>query len=528
MAGSDRHNRDGESLLPLQKAPMAHWEKALAILAVCAALCLGTLNLAVPSLWHDELVHVFVARSIVETWRPCLPSGNICGSAPLYNAVLAGVIAVFGDGEGAVRMPSVLLAAATVMLTFLLVRSLLGRPTALVAAFALALSPWSVAWSRQARFYALQGTVYLVTLWLVWRLFASERVKAKLWLAIGAGVTYVCAILTSLHSVLFLATVGSYALFIGLYEKRGRYVWALVCCAVAVAAGLTMLGYYLFLPTADSLAIFKEAGIGTKLTDPVRGDRFYYVRWLWQNLSAGVFVLALVGFVLMLWHEGRRGLFVALAFWAPVLVLTFLIAYRRPRFMYFTFPFYVTAFSYGLVRLARFLPTARRSWLRAGLAVLIAVFLGRLALSAAYLTRDSMRVARGAHVTLARRHPQWREPCRYVRQRLHDGTAVLATTFIPVLYYVGRVDDWYPSRCIPWENWETGREGLKGVRDLEAFVAKHPKGYFLAEWWRFDVFPEIAEDRAWVQTHMRRIEEGSSVDVTLYAWGMDAEDAERE
>jgi hypothetical protein len=184
--------------------------------------------------------------------------------------------------------------------------------------------------------------------------------------------------------------------------------------------------------------------------------------------------------------------------------------------------------------MARFIATARRSCGRGGLAparwrVAVAfplvLVLGRLALSAAYLTRDSIHTARGADSTLATRHPQWRRPCLYVREHLSDDTAVIATTYIPVFHYVRRVDDWYPSRCIPWEVDETGLPGLRNVPALEAFVAAHPKGYFVAEWWRFDVYPELAPDRTWVQTHMKRVDEASSADVTLYAWGMDVPDS---
>ena len=115
-----------------------------------------------------------------------------------------------------------------------------------------------------------------------------------------------------------------------------------------------------------------------------------------------------------------------------------------------------------------------------------------------------------------------RAPCRYVRERLADDVAVIATTYVPVLYYVGCIDDWYPSEHFPQEVWETGSEGIRNVAELEAFVAGHPKGYYLAEWWRLnaDVFPQLAADRAWVLEHMTRIDAASSDDVTVYAWGM--------
>ncbi|HOZ47156.1 MAG TPA: glycosyltransferase family 39 protein [Candidatus Hydrogenedentes bacterium] len=503
--------------------PVTRGEWRLLVVAAALAFILGALNLAKPSLWHDELVHVFVAKSVATCGRALLPSGDPIASAPLYHALLAPVVRLFGDGEFAMRFPSVLLATVNVFLAFFTVRPLLGRATALVTAFALALSPWSVAWSREARFYTLQQTAYLCMILITQCLVTKRRASTLAACGVGALCVYLCGIAISLHSVLFLAPLGTYAFLAFVSTRRIRSRWMLYGLAVGAIGAATMMGYYLFLPRADSLAIFKEAGLGGTRVDPLRASHLYYLDWLGRNLSVGFLALALIGYAGMIIRERRRGLFAALAFWAPVLCLSFLVSYRRPRFMYFAFPFYVAAFSYGLVMLCGFLPRMRRSWKHAAAGLLVLAFLGRLAVSAVYLVGDSVDAARGADTTLARRHPQWREPCRYVRERLDPDTAVLTTTYLPVLYYVGRVDNWYPSKWLPQEVGETGLEGLHDVAAIEAFVAEHPKGYFIAEWWRFDVvdvFPQIADDNAWVRANMTRIDEASSKDVTVYAWGM--------
>ncbi len=514
----------------------ARLEWAVLLCAVICALVLGSANLGTPSLWHDELFQVFIAKNIVEEGKPTLPSGRYSASAPLLSAILAGSSIVFGDNEFGYRFPSVLFGCLNVVLTFLLVRALLGKPTALVAAWAVALSPWCVAWSREARLYTLQQTLYLATMYTVWRLMATETDtgrRGRVFLTgFSAVLIYCLGVLTSLHSILFLAPIGTYAFFMLVYDTPRRAPqarglrrllsrWTLACVIVAAAGLITLIAYRLLLPEADSLAVFQDAGIGMGILEGLRAVRFYYFKWLWQNLSLGFFILAMAGYVLMSLREGRRGLFAALCFWAPVLVLTFLVSYRRPRFMFFAFPFYAAAYSYGLLRLICFVAKARQSWLHGATAIVIAVFLARVSFSAFHLVQDSVEVAGGSHTTLARRHPQWRKPCLYVRDRLEPGVAVLSTTYLPVLYYVGRIDDWYPSRCISWEYWETGSEGLKNVEGLEAFIAEHPHGFFLAEWWRFDaaVFDELEEDRRWVHANMERLEDASSADVTVYAWG---------
>lgn len=511
------------------------WFKAGVAGAVGVSLLLGFANLAVPSIWHDEAVQVIVARNLAETGRPVLPSGNVHPVAPVFNAVMAFFIKCFGDGETAVRAPAVLFGALNVLLTFCLVRVLLGRTTALVAALSLALSPWAVAWAREARFYASHQTFYLLFLWISWQLIRTTNTGrvvldvdegrrgnpirgVGLWL-VAAGVLYVLSVGTSLHSVLFLGPLGAYA-FLMLFLDRGKWSrWMAIVVSVATVGVTTMLVYRMTLPGADARAIFNSAGLGVHLGGSEGIEHLYYFRWLWQNLSVAFFALAMFGFLLMAVREGKPGVFAALGFWVPVMALTVFVEYRRHRFMFFAYPVYVAAHSYALVELVRFAFTARRSWIRAVATTAIVIFLARTGISATRLIVDSITVARGADISLATRHPQWRKPCQYVRERLTPETAVLTTTFMPTLYYVGRVDDWFPSGPVFYEYAEVGTNGLATTDDLAAFMAQHPNGFFLAEWFRFLHFDFQEPDREWVRTHMTFLDEASSGDVKLFAWG---------
>ncbi len=104
---------------------LAAWEWAVLLLAVLLALALGFANLSRPSLWHDELVHAYVGKSIAETGRAELPSGVPYYSGTTINVILAGVVKLWGMSEAALRTPSVLIAGLNVVLTFFVVRPLL-------------------------------------------------------------------------------------------------------------------------------------------------------------------------------------------------------------------------------------------------------------------------------------------------------------------------------------------------------------------------------------------------------------------
>ncbi len=493
--------------------------------AMIAALVLGFANLGVPSLWHDEAVQVLVAKSIAETGRALLPSGQPHPVAPVFNAILALFVRFFGDSEATARSPAVLFAAVNVILTYLVARPLVGRGAAILAAFALALSPWSVAWSRQARFYTAQQTFYLVAIWAGWRMVSQDGFFARIWYGIVALGAYALGVGSSLHSLLFLGPVGAYSLCMLCVTRQLKSRWTAFCAATALAAGLTVFLYWLTLPERDAEVIFMAANPIDLMGDPDQTSRLYYVKWLLRNLGGGFFILFVAGSILMVIREKRGGLYAALAVWVPLIALSLLIGYRRHRFFLFAFPFYTMAFSYGIVVLSRYVfdtwtSRARASWFRIALSVAIVLFGLRLCVSAGKLVLNSIEVARGANTTLATRHPQYRTPCLYVRERLTPDTAVITDTYVCALYYIGRVDDWFPSKYLNWEDWETGKRGLWDLEALKEYIAAHPKGYFLAEWYRFQFFEEQKKERDWVNANMKKIAEGSCGDVTLYSWGM--------
>lgn len=514
--------------LPLNIPPkIARWEWILVLLAVAATLSLGFSNLGAPSLWHDELVQVFVAQQALETGVPQQLSGRFYPSGLVYSYILAAFIGIFGDSEFAVRAPSVLAAGLNTLLLFLLLRPLLGRAPALLACWSLAVFPWSVAWSREARFYSLHQTTYLAVLLFSWRAMTATTPRVTFRNASFALLAYTVGVLTALHSALFTVAVGVNGAIKSIAERQIRSRGSVVfCCAVLVGA-ITTVVYLGLLPQADYDAIFKEGGIGGETSkahlDPERSARAFYFIFLAFNLSTGYLLLAILGFALMVAKEQRRGIYVALAFWIPLLALTFLIGYRRYRFMFFAYPLYVAAHAYAMCWMSQFVWRARGNVIRSLIAVLFVAFGLRVGISTTKLVVSSVNAASGAEVTLARRHPQWREPCHYVRDRLRPEDAVLSVTYLPAKYYVGRCDNWYPSRMLPWEHIDSGIDGLSDIEALEAFIAEHPTGYFIAESRRFQDARKLYEDWVWVEKHMDRIPEASNADITVYAWGLNGE-----
>ena len=516
---------EGTAASQSKTPPYALWEWGLLLLAALWMLAFGLSNLDLPSLWHDELVHVFVAENFAQGQGLTLPSGTFYPSSSAYNLLLAIFVKILGTGEFTVRLPSVLLGVINGILVYALARRLLGRGTALVALALFCLSPWQLAWARQARMYELQMLAYLVTLLATWNVWNTEDSRKRMRWAALAIFAYVLGVLCSYHSILALGTVGGLALLMLLKERNFKTQYG-ITVGICLILGISTLFLLLYNPnSADQSAVF-ETGIGGRLLDPQRIVRNYYVQWLIDNHSLGIMILAIIGTIVMLWKEGHRGWLVILGFWVPVAILTLFIGYRRPRFMFFAFPLYCILASYGLLMLGHWaLKVRQQSWKYVPVTLFVLAFAFRLGISCTALFGDCLETASGSSLTLARRIPQWREPCTWVKETATREDSILTTTYLPVLYYTGRVDNWFPNRYQLWEKQESGLTGLGTLEELQDFVKSNPQGYFIAESRRFEYWRHyggISEDLnaelQWVEANMKKLPEASSDDVTVYRW----------
>ena len=106
------------------------------------------------SLWWDEAINVVYAQTSDFWWFITkYPVGDF--HPPGWFAILWVWGHLFGFSEIMVRMPSVILGAATVGLTFLLGKELFNRRVGFLSAFLLAIAPLHVYYSQEARMYVL-------------------------------------------------------------------------------------------------------------------------------------------------------------------------------------------------------------------------------------------------------------------------------------------------------------------------------------------------------------------------------------
>jgi 4-amino-4-deoxy-L-arabinose transferase-like glycosyltransferase len=158
----------------------------LAIAAiVLAALALRLARLGHESFWIDELNAVHLARSggvlrAVRSFGPFEP--------PLSHLLVAASLKLPFSAETAARLPMAMFGALEVLALYLVARELTKRISiALVAAALLAVAPFSVRYSQEARYYTMFSTLQLLSWWMLLRALRGEK-RAWAWYGTLAGL----------------------------------------------------------------------------------------------------------------------------------------------------------------------------------------------------------------------------------------------------------------------------------------------------------------------------------------------------
>ena len=164
--------------------PRTAW--LLVVLATVVAALLRLQDAGTWSLWIDE----------GHTWRDAtmpiaqfLRADRLQYSLPFF--LVRGLLYLkwIGEDPWSLRLPFVVVGVLTVPLLAILGARLIGRWPAVLSAWLLALNPWHVFWSQNARGYALVVFAAVVAVERAWAYHQSQRMRdvAIMGLAIGFG-----------------------------------------------------------------------------------------------------------------------------------------------------------------------------------------------------------------------------------------------------------------------------------------------------------------------------------------------------
>ena len=264
-------------------------------------LIVGLFQLTRPGYSVDEEFTVFAVRGIQQHGLPILPSGLLYdrGIAYSYAAWLAG--AITGSALPAYRAISLIAAALSVFLTFVLVRRVANETAAIAASMLVALSVPFWATATSARFYAPFLAVYLLTL-----ICFTHR---HWWLLLVAAA----AIARLTHELAF--TLAAMPVLCFLLDRNDRRRWLIA--AGAVIGGLVI---------GQAILFALHASVPSSGETMVRRFFLWQVLNLFERPGDRQFGIPLVVMLIGLIIAPRRALLVVVALSISVMILAFSIA----------------------------------------------------------------------------------------------------------------------------------------------------------------------------------------------------------
>ncbi|MBN1844853.1 MAG: glycosyltransferase family 39 protein [Sedimentisphaerales bacterium] len=277
------------------------WNTWLVLLILLVGLGLRLHQLGRESFWFDE--GVSIARSDQSLSGLLANARRAGGNPPGYFLLLHYWIGLFGRGEAAVRMLSVVFGALCLSLAYRMGRLLFDRRTACLTLLLVALSGFHFYYAQEARCYAMLAALGLLSM----ELFIRWRRRPTAPLAAGYLVTSIALVYTHYYGPLLLAAQNLFLLAFGLDPARRTPIawrrWILLQGAAALS----------FVPWMHILASKTAAIQQTKLhlarpsVWDIPGTLKTYAG---ENIVLGIFFILLAGSSLRLLKRtrGSRGL----------------------------------------------------------------------------------------------------------------------------------------------------------------------------------------------------------------------------
>jgi mannosyltransferase len=314
----------------LIRRPMVQATLLVSITLLAAAL--RFFKLGQWSFWGDEIYTVRDAMRVMN-------ESKLNGLSFLMTGIS---LNLFGTSEWSARLASAVIGIVSVPVLFFPARKMLGPAIALGAVLLLALSPWHLYWSQNARFYTAILLFYTLALFAFYFWLEEDRPKYLVAFLVFAGL----AVLERLFALFLAPVIGVYLLMLLLLPVPKPAGFTRRNLALMIVPG-TALALYLAWPHISDLPglLSKFARINNNPLWIIAGIVFY--------IRIPIILLGAAGMITLFMQRSRAGLLLASAAVVPVLgiALLSLFTYTANRYAFVTLSSWVILASVAAIYL---------------------------------------------------------------------------------------------------------------------------------------------------------------------------------
>ena len=311
------------------------------------------INLSGDSFWFDELLTFDAAQQPIDT----ILAERAADRPPGYYALEHYAVQWWGNNEFGLRLTSALAGTLTIPLVFVLGSVIANRRVGLWVAVLLAVSPFHLRYSQEARGYAIQTMLAVAGITCV--LLALQRRQWRWW--IGFGLISTANLYNLFGAFLVIGSQGAFVLALGVVQvlrrKWTRHAIGFALGGLLLAGMLTLL---LYGPYFQAALRGVQANLGpdarqsdwygVPLTDWIVSAQraFAYDR---DVLAIGLSIVALIGLAISFMRRNVEAVvWLIIGTLSPLLAITLLGVSRAPlpKYVLFVLPVCLLAVAIGL------------------------------------------------------------------------------------------------------------------------------------------------------------------------------------
>jgi mannosyltransferase len=290
------------------------------------------------SFWLDELYTIGRAQahysSLETALRNIPPSRNWI---PLSTMLTAGTLGVLGTSEWSARLVSAAIGVISIPALYFPIKRLSSPGVALITALLLAVSPWHIYWSQNARFYTSLMLLFSLAQFAFFSGLEQDRPGTFL---LSILLLYL-ATSERLFALFMVPVVVCYLPLLKILQfdrPLGFRVRNLVLISLPAAA-FSVLEVYRFAATDDSILVHAaNVFAGKPIDNPIKISILVAL-----NIGVPLVCLSFAGGIYLLWQKSRRGLFLFVWAVVPPIILAALnpFVFTVERFVFVTLPAWV-------------------------------------------------------------------------------------------------------------------------------------------------------------------------------------------
>ncbi len=353
---------------------------------------------------------------------------------------------IFGLHEFAARLPVALIGSLVPLTVYLVSHKLFGKASAYSAMILTACSYFEIAWSRQARSYAIVQFIILITIFLYFSFIEKKRGK---WYYAAFVLSVILGMLTHFLYYIFIGSIVLHAMIF--YSKN--IPWKKV-----VPIALILL-FLIFFVSFSYLFRYFQGNFA------ITNNLWYYHSFLWREYGLVTF-LGIIGLILGFIKKQKQ---VSLILFHTGLHLVFITFFFPPyvsRYLLPIFPYFLIGMSYTIVVLSDTVSTNIKKRAISPLFLTVIITLGIIANGHKFATKPKQfySVNHDFREIALVDYNQLYNLIREKSAKSKIKPAVIETWDARLYWYLGRD---YPGRYVfRWQNEEGRVNGLKKSSDF--------------------------------------------------------------